>query len=114
MKRLKNLYHQICSPKNMLLADQKARRGKAWQYGVQLHDRDKERNIAALYEMLTNKTYQTSPYTTFKVYEPKEREVYRLPYFPDRITHHAVMNILEPIFISIFTADTFSSIKGKG
>jgi RNA-directed DNA polymerase len=64
--------------------------------------------------MLLNKTYKTSPYTTFKVFEPKEREVFRLPYFPDRITHHAIMNILEPIFVSVFTNDTYSCIKGKG
>ena len=64
--------------------------------------------------MLLNRTYKTSPYTTFKIYEPKERDVFRLPYFPDRITHHAIMNILGPIFTSTFTADTYSCIKGKG
>ena len=37
-----------------------------------------------------------------------------MPYYPDRITHHAIMNILEPVFISTFTADTYSCIKGKG
>lgn len=64
--------------------------------------------------MLISKTYKTSPYAIFKIYEPKEREIFRLPYFPDRITHHAIMNILEPIFLSVFTADTYSCIKGKG
>ena len=64
--------------------------------------------------MLRDKTYKTSSYTIFKVYEPKERTVYRLPYFPDRITHHAVMNVLEPLFLSVFTADTFSCLKGRG
>lgn len=64
--------------------------------------------------MLTSKRYRTSAYTTFTVFEPKEREIYRLPYFPDRILHHAIMNILEPIFMACFTADTYSCIKGKG
>ena len=64
--------------------------------------------------MLRDKQYNTSPYTTFVIYEPKEREIFRLPYFPDRITHHAVMNILEPIFTASFTTDTYSCIKGKG
>ncbi len=64
--------------------------------------------------MLKNKTYTTSPYTTFKIFEPKERLIFRLPYFPDRITHHAVMNVLEPVFTRLFTADTYSCIKGKG
>jgi retron-type reverse transcriptase len=114
MKRINNLYQSICSIENLQLADEKARKRKAYQYGVKVHDRNKEVNIQALHDMLVNKTYKTSPYTTFKVYEPKERLVFRLPYFPDRITHHAVMNILEPIFLSVFTADTYSCIKGKG
>lgn len=114
MRRINNLYQTICSVENLNLADLKARKGKAWQYGVRVHDRNREANIIALHDTLINKTYRTSSYTTFKVYEPKEREVFRLPYYPDRITHHAVMNVLEPIFVSVFTADTYSCIKGKG
>jgi RNA-directed DNA polymerase len=114
MKRLNNLYRNICSIENLILADDKARKGKGDQYGIMVHDRNREENILSLREMLLNKTYQTSAYTTFKVYEPKERIVYRLPYYPDRIAHHAVMNILEPIFVSTFTADTYSCIKGRG
>jgi retron-type reverse transcriptase len=64
--------------------------------------------------MLIGKTYKTSQYTTFTIYEPKERIIFRLPYFPDRIVHHAVMNILEPVFVSVFTADTYSCIKKRG
>jgi retron-type reverse transcriptase len=114
MKRINNLYSQICSLDNIILADQKARKGKGCQYGIVLHDRNREANLLRLQEMLINKTYRTSSYDTFKIYEPKEREVYRLPFFPDRIAHHAIMNILEPIFVSSFTADTYSCIKGRG
>lgn len=114
MKRINNLYSKIYSIENLQLADQKARKGKKDQYGVILHDKNRESNIARLSEMLKNKTYKTSAYSTFKIYEPKERDVFRLPYFPDRITHHAVMNVLEEIFVSTFTKDTYSCIKGKG
>lgn len=114
MRRLNNLYQKICSIENLQLADARASKGKGDQYGVQVHNKNKEANIALLHELLINKTYCTSPYTTFKVYEPKERDIFRLPYFPDRITHHAVMNILEPIFVSVFTADTYSCIKRRG
>lgn len=114
MKRLNNVYEKIYSISNLNLADTKARKGKNDQYGVKVFDKDKEANIMRLHEMLKNKTYRTSPYTTFTIYEPKERIVYRLPYFPDRITHHAVMNILEKMFTDMFTADTYSCIKGKG
>lgn len=114
MKRLSNLYSKITSIENLQLADGKARKGKADQYGVKAHDKNRCANILLLQRMLISKKYTTSAYTTFTVYEPKERIVYRLPYFPDRITHHAVMNVLEPIFVSLFTADTYSCIKGKG
>lgn len=114
MKRIGNLYKQICSIENLQLADNIARKGKMHQYGVIQHDKSRDENIALLHEMLTGKTYKTSAYTKFKVYEPKEREVYRLPYFPDRITHHAIMNVLEPVFTKMFTNDSYSCIKGKG
>ena len=114
MKRIGKLYDKVCSIDNLNAADLIARKGKKGQYGITLHDRNRENNIKLLRQMLLNKTYQTSPYTTFKVYEPKEREVSRLPYFPDRITHHAIMNVLEPIFLSVFTADTYSCLKGRG
>jgi len=37
-----------------------------------------------------------------------------LPYYPDRIVHHAIMNIMEPIWVSIFTKNTYSCIKNRG
>jgi retron-type reverse transcriptase len=114
MKRIGNLYQKICSVENLNLADSIARKGKAKQNGIQVHDLQREENIQLLHQSLLNKTFCTSPYTTFPVYEPKERTVFRLPYYPDRIVHHAVMNVLEPIFCSVFTTDTYSCIKGKG
>lgn len=114
MKRLNNLYEKIYQIENLRLADEIARKGKRHQYGIQLHDKNRETNLIALQQMLINKTYHTSAYTRFIIYEPKEREIFRLPYFPDRIVHHAIMNILEDIFVSVFTADTYSCIKGRG
>lgn len=114
MKRLGNLYDRICSTDNLRLADTRARRHKKHQYGVQLFDRNKEANIQALHTALVDRTYKTSAYDTFSIFEPKERLVYRLPYYPDRITHHAIMNVLERMFVAMFTADTYSCIKGRG
>lgn len=114
MKRIGNLYHRICSIENLHLADSIARKGKKHQQCISVHDQNREDNIIALHHSLINKTYCTSNYTAFKVYEKKEREVFRLPYYPDRIVHHAIMNVLEPVFCSTFTSDTYSCIKGKG
>jgi hypothetical protein len=114
MKRLNNLYEKIYSMENLWLADMIARKGKLKQPGVILHDKNREENILRLHQALMDKTYKTSEYTTFTIFEPKERLIFRLPYFPDRITHHAIMNVLESMFIETFTADTYSCIKGKG
>lgn len=114
MKRISNLYDSIISIENLQQADINARRGKKQSYGVELHDRKRDANIQRLHEALRDQTYKTSRYHIFKIYEPKEREIYQLTYYPDRIVHHAVMNILEPVWTSIFTADTYACIKGKG
>ena len=114
MKRIGNLYKKVISIENLRLADEKARRGKTGTYGVRLHDRNREANILALYERLLTKTYKTSRYDVFTIREPKERVIYRLPYYPDRIVHHAIMNVLEPIWTKVFTYNTYSCIKGRG
>jgi RNA-directed DNA polymerase len=114
MKRIGNLYAQIYSIENLQHADAIARKGKLKQPAIINHDKNREQNINDLHLMLKNKTYKTSKYTTFTVREPKERLIFRLPYFPDRIAHHAVMNVLEKHFVATFTADTYSCIKGRG
>lgn len=114
MKRVDNIYNKIISIENLKLADERARRGKTHSYGVRLHDKNREANLQSLHEALLNKTFKTSPYDIFTIFEPKERLIYRLPYFPDRIVHHAIMNILEPIWIKTFTYNTYSCVKGRG
>ncbi len=114
MKRIGHLYEQIYSIENLYLADHKASRGKSHQYGVQQHLKNQDANLHSLHLALRDKTFRTSEYQTFLIHEPKEREIFRLPYFPDRILHHAVMNVLEPVFVSHFTADTYSCIRGRG
>jgi len=114
MKRLNNLYQAIYSIENLKMADAVARKGKKKQPGVIDHSKNEEENILNLHKMLKDKTYKTSAYTTFTIFEPKERLIFRLPYYPDRITHHAIMRVLEPVFVSTFTADTYSCIKKRG
>lgn len=114
MKRIRNLYESISNIENLILADKIARKGKLKQPGVMEFDLDPHTNILRLHHILVNKTYRTSPYTTFTIFEPKERLIFRLPYYPDRIMHHAIMNIMEPLFVSTFTTDTYSCIKQRG
>lgn len=115
LKRKNNLYQEIISVENLSLADQNARQGKATQYGVMRFDKqDRETKLLELHRMLKDKTYKTSAYTTRNILDPKPRKIFCLPYFPDRIVHHAVMIPLERIFVSTFTTDTYSCIKNKG
>jgi len=114
MKRVGNLYEQIYSIENLQLADSIARKGKLKSHGVKLHDKNAEANLLALQDMLKNKTYQTSAYRTFIIYEPKIREISALDYFPHRIAHHAIMLQLEAVLMATFTANSYSCIKGRG
>ena len=114
MKRVGNIFDKVISLENLRLADEKARKGKLHSYGVKVHDKNRDANLLALHESLKNGTFKTSKYHIFKIYEPKEREIFRLPYYPDRISHHAIMNILEPIWVSVFNKNTYSCIKNRG
>jgi len=65
--------------------------------------------------MLKQKSYHTSEYTMFiKNDKGKEREIYKLPYFPDRIVHHCIMQVVEPIWMKTFIRDTYASMKNRG
>lgn len=114
MKRVNNLYQRIISIENLRLADEKARKGKKDRAEVRRHDENRDENLRVLHEQLKNHTFVCSEYTTFTIYEPKERLISRLPYYPDRILHHAILNVMEPIWLSVFTHNTYSCIKGRG
>jgi RNA-directed DNA polymerase len=114
MKRIGNLYQKIYSLENLILAEKNARKGKSKQKGVKSFDLNKEDNLINLHHVLLNKEYKTSPYKIFKVFDGKEREIFQLPYYPDRITHHGIMNVLEKIFVKTFVSDTYSCIKKRG
>ena len=87
---------------NLKLAFKKAKkRGKKTPSGMRIVRRIEDNPdyyIDNLHELLLSGNYRTSPYTTKVIYEPKERKIFILPFYPDRIVHHAIMNILEPIW----------------
>lgn len=114
MKRHGNLFEKIVNLGNLRLAHKKARRGKGDYEEVQEFEKDKEARLVELQQMLKNRTFTTSSYQNFLVYEPKTRVISKLPYFPDRIVQHAIMNIIQPIWDKIFIYDVYSAIPGKG
>ena len=114
MKRVGYLHEKVYAEDNIELADDKARRNKSIRCGIKQHDKNRLKENKELSDKLRDLIYQTSEYSTFIIYEPKERLIFRLPYYPDRITHHAIMNIMEPIWTSIFIDQTYSSIRNRG
>jgi len=98
---------------NLCLAYSKARIGKATTFGVRNFEKFLDENISKIHEELISGTYQISEYETFTIYEPKERLIFRLP-FRDRVVQHAIINILEPIWTSVFISQTYACIKGRG
>lgn len=115
MKRYGHIYEEIYDIDNLKLAHMNARRGKTHYDEVKFVDNNLDNCLHDIHFMLKNKTYKTSEYTIFKKKDKgKERIIYKLPYYPDRIVHWAIMLQIENIFMSSFTDFTHASIKNKG
>lgn len=99
---------------NIISAEKRARKNKSNMYGVKRYDKRQDLTLELIQQKLENYSYKTSPYHIFTIFEPKQRLIYQLPYYPDRIVHHILMRILEPIFEKWFVKNTYSCIKNRG
>lgn len=113
MKRQGFLFEKIVSQTNLYKAFIKARKGKRHYQEVKEFEKNLEWNIWNLKYKLENKTYRVSEYSIFTIFEPKERIISKLP-FIDRVVHHALMNILEPILTKSLITSTYSCIVNRG
>lgn len=114
MKRYSGLHDKLCTIENIEVADDNARKNKNKKYGINKHDKNRQYENEDLVDKLFNLKYKTSKYSLYKIYEPKERIIYRLPYYPDRIAHHAIMNVVKYIWTKSFIHNTYSCIEGRG
>ena len=115
MKRYGNLYAKIWDMQNIREAHHNAQRGKQHYREVQMVNADEEKYLAQIQAMLRDKTFRNSEYEIFtKIEGGKKREIYKLPYFPDRIIHHCIMQVLEPIWMRVFISDTYAALKRRG
>lgn len=115
MKRHGNLWNKIVDLENIKLAHKIARRGKAFYTEVQMVDADVDKYAKEVQAMLVNKTFTTSPYEIEDRFDGRKmRTIYKLPYYPDRIVQHAMLNIVGPILVNTFIRNTFQSIQGRG
>ncbi|XHR80291.1 MAG: reverse transcriptase domain-containing protein [Gloeotrichia echinulata DVL01] len=113
MKRYNNLYPQITDFSNLVLAARQAQRGKRFRENVLRFNYNLEARLANIKNDLESKTYQPGRYKTFEICEPKPRLISAAPY-PDRVVHHALCNIIVPIFENTFIADSYANRLGKG
>ncbi|MGD9275687.1 MAG: reverse transcriptase domain-containing protein [Candidatus Pacearchaeota archaeon] len=113
MKTHNNLYPKIISKKNLILAWRKARKGKTQKHYVIEFEKDLPFNINNLHKELVSLTYFPKPLKTFILRDPKTRKISKSD-FRDRIIHHAINNILEPIFEKVFIYNNCASRKNKG
>lgn len=113
MKTYKNLYPQIYDFDNLHRAYIKARRNKRYKPDVLWFSAHLEANLIDIQNRLIWKMYQPSPYKLFTIYEPKERLIAALP-FVDRVVHHALCNIIEPIFERSMINDSYACRRGRG
>lgn len=115
MKRFGNLFEQICELENLRKAHRNSRKNKAFYKEVKMVNSNEDYYLGLIRESLIKETYKTSKYEKFiKIDQNKEREIYKLPYYPDRIVQWAILQIIEPILKNKMINDTYSAIPKKG
>jgi retron-type reverse transcriptase len=113
MKRVGCLYPFIADPDNIRLAFLKAAKGKHDRKEVIRFKTNLESNISNLYCQLQNGCLNVGRYRFFNVYDPKKRWICAAC-FPERILHHAIMNVCEPVLDKYAINDSYACRKGKG
>lgn len=113
MQTYKNLYEDLCSFRNLELAFRKARKSKGTLPDVRAFSFNLEQNLFQLKHELENFTYEPQPPKHFMIRDPKTRLI-SASNFRDRVVHHALCNIIEPLFEKVFIHDSYANRKGKG
>lgn len=113
MKRHGNLWPQVTDFDNLLAAARQAQRGKRYQENVLQFNSRLGDELLQLQDELITKTYQPGAYRTFQIVEPKKRMISAAPY-RDRVVHHALCNVIAPIFERTFVRDSYANRVGYG
>ncbi len=115
MKRYGHLFEKICDIENLRLAHLNARRGKRHYCEVRMVDRNPDFYLRRIETMLQDRSYRTSSYMHLVKHDGrKDRDIFVLPYYPDRIVHWAIVQVLEPIWMRTLIGTTYASLKGRG
>jgi len=109
----RDLWQELCSYENLELAFKKARKHKTLKPYVIEFEKNLKDNLHMLRTELLLHCYRPKPLETFIIRDPKTRKISKSD-FRDRIIHHALCNIIEPIFEKTFIYDSYANRKGKG
>ncbi len=109
----KNIFENIISIENLLLAWDEFKNGKRGKNDVQIFELNLEDNLFALHQELKSKKYKHSKYIGFYINDPKKRHIHKAK-VRDRVVRHAIHRILYPIFNPTFIFTSYSSRKGRG
>ena len=107
------LYEELCTWDNLCLAYRQAARGKRGMAPAAGFEYRLEDNLLRLRSQLRAGTYRPGSYSSFHIHEPKRRLISAAP-FRDRVVHHALCNVLEPLFERRFIYDSYANRVGKG
>jgi RNA-directed DNA polymerase len=108
-----SFYPQVYAFDNLYRAFRQARRGKRDRAEVAAFEFDLEENLLRLQEELATHTYYPGPYRSFYVRDSKRRLISAAP-FRDRVVHHGLINVIEPLFEPRFIGDSYANRVGKG
>ncbi len=113
MKRHGHLMEQLCQYGHLYRSFKKAFKGSGHTRESQAFYFALENRLINLSEKLAAGTYYPGPYRYFYIHEPKKRKI-SVASFEDRVVHHAVVGLLEPIYEACFIYDSYATRKGKG
>lgn len=113
MVSYRDLWKKLCSFKNVELAFRRARKHKTLKPYVFEFEKDLSLNLSLLQTELLLHCYRPRPLQTFIIRDPKTRKISKSD-FRDRIIHHALCNIIEPLFEKSFIYDSYANRKRKG
>jgi RNA-directed DNA polymerase len=113
LKRHKNFFEKIIAYENIRLAWLKASKGKSKSTSVMRFASNLNENLRVVQQRLDSTTPGWGGYRHFTISDPKPRVISAAP-FSERIMHHALMNVLEPVFERHLIYHTYACRKGKG
>ncbi len=113
MKRYGGLWQKLVSWENLVLAARRAQRNKRDRASVQAFNFAQEEQLLRLQRELAGQSYRPGGFTSHWITQPKPRMISVAPY-RDRVVHHALMNVLEPILDRHFHPDSYACRKNKG